>query len=247
MRPVLVLLAFTSLAACSPNGDVTVPNADAARFGETEAGAYVLRSIAGKTLPADLFTNESVRVIAIADTLFLHGNGKGTMVSVERVIDESQPQGKIYRNDSAVELTINDGRFELEFVCNDVIVLAACAAPPHMKGAIDGTALNADFAMMQRVPQRFEKVAGPSNVVKVDIPATERLTVGLGGTLQLSARVLDAQGGTINGRVPSWKSLLPSVATVSTSGAVRGVARGITLISAHVDGRSDTVSVHVEP
>ena len=246
MRTGIALLALGTLWACSPNNDVTTPNADVTRFGDGEAGIYALQSVANKALPAEVFTNEYGRVVAIADTLFLFGNGKGTNLTVERVFDESQPQGTVYRFESALNYTLDGNRMAVEFICNDVIALAACAAPPHLKGAFDGSALNFDFAMMQRVPQRFTKVAGPSSVASIQIAQVDRLTLRVGQTLQLATTIRDGGGNIVSGKVVAWRTIIRGAATVDNAGTVRGVARGITLVSAFVDGRADTVSVHVE-
>jgi hypothetical protein len=247
MRTRLALLALGTLSACSPNNDVTTPDDVATRFGDGEAGVYALQSVSGKSLPTEIITNESVRVIAIADTLFLFGNGKGTNVTVERVIDGSSTQGTVYRYESALTYTLDGSRLTVEFICNDVIALAACIAPPHLKGALDGTALNLDFAIAQRVPQRFTKAAGLSNVTSVQISPLDRLTVGVGKTLQLATTIRNAEGNVVTGRAVTWRTIIPGAATVSSAGTVYGVARGITLVSAFVDGRADTVSIHVEP
>ena len=160
MRTELALLAFaaSALAACSPNNDVTTPNADVTRVGDGGAGAYALQSVNGKSLPADVVTNEYVRVAAVADTLFLFENGTGANVSVERITDSEHPQGLMTRWESSFKYTLEGGRLSVEYYCNDVLVLASCAAPPHLLGSLDGTALNVDFALGQRVPQRFGKV-----------------------------------------------------------------------------------------
>ena len=247
MRTELALLAFTAaVAACSPNSDVTTPNADATRFGDGVAGAYALQSVSGKSLPADVLTNDFVRVSAVADTLFLFENGTGANVSVERVTDAEHPQGVVYRWESSFKYTLEGDRLSVEYYCNDVLVLASCAAPPHLRGTVDGAALTADFALGRRVPQLFTKVAGPSAVASVEISPLGQITLGVGETLQLAATVRDASGNTVGGKNPTWRTIIAGAATVSNAGSVRAVAKGITLVTAFVDGRADTVTVHVE-
>ena len=249
MRTELALLAFAggALGACSPNNDVTTPNADAARFGDGVAGAYALQSVNGKSLPADVTVNDFIRVAAVADTLFLFENGTGANVTVERLTDAEHPQGVVDRYEGSFKYTLEGNRLAVEYYCNDVLVLAACAAPPHLRGTFDGMALNVDFAMVQRAPQRFTKVAGPSAVASVAIAAPERLTLKPGATLELAADVRDASGNRVSGKSPTWRTIITGAATVSNTGLVRGVTKGITLVTAFVDGRADTVTVHVEP
>jgi hypothetical protein len=249
MRTELALLTVVAgaLVACSPNNDVTTPNADAARFGDGIPGAYALQSVSGKSLPADVVTNEYVRVASVADTLFLFENGTGANVSVERITDEAHPQGVVRRWEAFLKYTLDGNRLSVEYYCNDVIVLASCAAPPHLRGTFDAAGLNVDFAMQQRVPQRFTKVAGPSAVASVEISPLDRLTLKPGATLQLAAAVRDAAGNTVSGKNPTWRTIITGAATVTNAGVVRGVTKGITLVTAFVDGRADTVTVHVEP
>jgi hypothetical protein len=248
MRTELALLALAAtVAACSPTNDVTTPNADAARFGDGTAGAYALQSVNGKSLPAETSANDYVRVAAVADTLFLFEDGTGANVSVERIVDAEHPQGVVDRWESSLKYTLEGNRLTVEYHCNDVLVLASCAAPPHLRGAFDGTALTVDFALLQKVPQRFTKVAGPSAVASVVIAPAGSLTLKPGATLQLTAAIHDRNGNAVTGRSPTWRTIMAGAATVSNAGVVRGVAKGITLITAFVDGRADTVTVHVEP
>ncbi len=69
----------------------------------------------------------------------------------------------------------------------------------------------------------------------------------VGGTIGLSARVLDAAGTPITGRTATWTSTNPSVATVSSTGVVTGAAPGQVTISASVGGRASTATVVVTP
>ena len=248
MRKELALLVFgAAAAACSPNNDGITPNGDVARFGDGVAGAYALQSVNGKALPAEVLTNEYVRVAAVADTLFLFENGTGANVSVERLTDEEHPQGATFRWEASLKYTLEGGRLSVEYYCNDVLVLASCAAPPHLRGALDGTTLDIDFALGHRVPQRFTKVAGPSAVASVAISPVDRLTLKPGATLQLAAAIQDANGNGVSGKTPTWRTIITGAATVNNTGLVRGVTKGITLVTAFVDGRADTVTVHVEP
>src|SRR6266851_2879166 len=74
-------------------------------------------------------------------------------------------------------------------------------------------------------------------------PAPAGLLVG--ATLQLSAVTKDAAGATLSGRVVTWSSSAPAVATVSASGLVTGVAAGSATITATSEGKSGTATVTV--
>lgn len=68
--------------------------------------------------------------------------------------------------------------------------------------------------------------------------------LGVGQTLQLSATPLTATG-TVTSGVATWSTSAASVATVSASGLVTGVAAGTATISAAVGGKSGTATITV--
>src|SRR6266571_4158567 len=96
-------------------------------------------------------------------------------------------------------------------------------------------------------------------------------TVSVGGTLQLTATPLDANGNPLSGRAVSWTTSAPgvatvdangnplsgrtvtwvssntAVATVSASGLVTGVAPGSATITATSEGKSGTAAITVNP
>jgi hypothetical protein len=74
-------------------------------------------------------------------------------------------------------------------------------------------------------------------------PATG--SVRIGATLQFTATPRDANGGAFSGKTITWVSSAPTVATVSTSGVVTGVAKGSVTISATTDGVTGTAAVTV--
>ena len=69
--------------------------------------------------------------------------------------------------------------------------------------------------------------------------------VRVGGTVQLTAVIKDAAGNVLTGRVVTWASSVPAVATVSASGLVTGVAAGAITITATSEGKSGTAAVNV--
>jgi uncharacterized protein YjdB len=69
----------------------------------------------------------------------------------------------------------------------------------------------------------------------------------VGGTLALTALVLDSAGGVLDGRPVSWSSSDEGVARVSDAGVVTGVAPGTATIGAEAEGRSASASVVVTP
>lgn len=84
----------------------------------------------------------------------------------------------------------------------------------------------------------------PVPVASVTIdPATA--TLRLGETQQLTAVALDARGDTLTDRVVTWTSSDARVATVTSSGAVRGTGLGTATITASSEGKSGTATVTV--
>ncbi|NIR46708.1 MAG: hypothetical protein GWN99_20085 [Gemmatimonadetes bacterium] len=70
-------------------------------------------------------------------------------------------------------------------------------------------------------------------------------TIIAGEQLALSATLLSADGDTIFERSPEWSSPDTLIATVSASGMVTGVGRGLVEIVAKADDAADTASVRV--
>lgn len=95
---------------------------------------------------------------------------------------------------------------------------------------------------------------GKSDTATIDVvvPPVASVTVAPstasvveGQTIQLAATTHDANGALLTDRVVSWVSSNPSTATVSSSGAVLGVAQGSATIMATSEGRSGSASVTV--
>jgi len=72
-------------------------------------------------------------------------------------------------------------------------------------------------------------------------------TVAVGANATLVAEVLDGAGKTLTGIKVVWASDDPSIATVSSSGVVTGVATGVVHIAASAVGKSAIAEVTVNP
>lgn len=84
----------------------------------------------------------------------------------------------------------------------------------------------------------------PVSLVRVN-PASANMRVG--GSVTLSAQALDAAGGVVPGLSTAWKSSNPSIASVSGSGVVTGIAPGSATLTATVAGLNGVVAVTVQP
>ena len=70
-------------------------------------------------------------------------------------------------------------------------------------------------------------------------------TVLVGQTVQLTATPKDANGSPLTGRVVTWASSAPAVATVSASGLVTSVAAGSATLTATSEGKNGTATITV--
>ncbi|MEO6443754.1 MAG: Ig-like domain-containing protein, partial [Gemmatimonadaceae bacterium] len=74
-------------------------------------------------------------------------------------------------------------------------------------------------------------------------PSSGALIVGR--QLQLIATLTDAVGNAIPGRITTWSSSSPAIASVSSTGLVTALARGNAVITASAEGKSATASITV--
>lgn len=70
-------------------------------------------------------------------------------------------------------------------------------------------------------------------------------TISVGQTVTLSATTKDANGNVLTGRTVTWSSSNTSIATVSSTGVVTGVAAGTATITATSEGKTGTSTVTV--
>ena len=76
-------------------------------------------------------------------------------------------------------------------------------------------------------------LGAPATTVQVSLPSNELL---VGTEMQATATLLDASGEQVTGRTVAWQSANPSIATVNSTGTVKGVNEGDVNVSAIVDG-----------
>ena len=87
-------------------------------------------------------------------------------------------------------------------------------------------------------------VSGAIPVASVSVvPGTGSVQVGQ--SLQFAATPRDAAGNPLSGRVVSWTSSDPAVATVDATGRAVGVSAGTTVLRATSEGQSGTASLSV--
>lgn len=93
----------------------------------------------------------------------------------------------------------------------------------------------------------------PSNPV-IPVPAVARVSVtpasasvDVGATVQLAAVVYDAAGNPLQGRSITWSSSANTIASVTATGTVAGIAPGTATITAVAEGRQGSSEVTVLP
>lgn len=90
---------------------------------------------------------------------------------------------------------------------------------------------------------------GRATLTVLDVPvavvtiAPETMALVPGGSRQLAATILDANGRALAGRPMAWSSSDSATVTVTTSGVVTGVAPGTANVTASVGGKSAVATV----
>lgn len=96
-----------------------------------------------------------------------------------------------------------------------------------------------------------QSASAPITVTPVPVASValdkSTLNLNVGGTGQVVASMFAADGSPLSGRVPTWSSSSPAVASVSSTGLVTGLALGTTVVTATIEGRSASVTVNVVP
>ena len=72
-------------------------------------------------------------------------------------------------------------------------------------------------------------------------------TVAVGDSIRYTAVARDSTGTVMLNRRFAWSTVNPAIATVDSTGTVKGVANGVTQVIASVGGRADTSDVRVQP
>jgi uncharacterized protein YjdB len=87
--------------------------------------------------------------------------------------------------------------------------------------------------------------AAPPVAVSTVAVSPSPVNVQVGGTVQMSAVTKDSNGNTLTGRAISWSSSNTSVASVSATGVVNGIAAGTAQITATSEGKSGNAAATV--
>src|SRR2546425_12019223 len=120
--------------------------------------------------------------------------------------------------------------------------IATVSASGVVTGAAAGSAMITATSEGQGGTAAITVLSAPVASVTVS-PASAGVTVG--GTTQLTVTLKDASGNPLTGRVVTWVSSAPTVATVTGTGLVSGVTAGSATITATSGGQSGSAGVTV--
>jgi hypothetical protein len=96
-----------------------------------------------------------------------------------------------------------------------------------------------------------ENATGGSTITVSSVPVASvsvspaSVSLGAGATRQLTANPKDGSGNALTGRIVTWSSGNTAVATVNSSGMVRGVAAGTANVTATCEGQQGVSAVTV--
>ena len=85
---------------------------------------------------------------------------------------------------------------------------------------------------------------GPAPVADVTVHPNSA-SVDIGHTLQLTVTSTDAAGDTVSGRVVTWATNAPALATVSSTGLVTALSEGTVIIEATSEGHTGALALTV--
>lgn len=94
-------------------------------------------------------------------------------------------------------------------------------------------------------PALLTVITDSNQVASVMVTPTSS-TIGVGETVQLTARALNAMGATIFGKIFAWSTSKPAIVTVDNAGLATGIAPGTANITSMVDEiQSNSATVQV--
>lgn len=219
-RPMTWKSADTTIASVSALGLVTAVGPGTTSVGATAEGktgaAQVVVTSPTPTPVASVSVNPTTAALVIGSTL--------TISATVRDANGGTLSGRVVTwtsSDAAVATVSNSG-----------VVTAVATGNATITATSEGK--NATAAVtVSAIPVASVTVAPPSASLLV------------GGTTTLTTVTKDADGNVLSGRVVTWTSSAPSIATVSSSGVVTGVGAGDATITATSEGRSGTASISV--
>jgi len=206
-----VVLWFTnnaSVATVTSTGIVT---------GQSAGNAVITATSEGKSATTAVTVNtRSPNAVVVTPAQVLIQEGSTSQLTVQ-VLDNA---GSVIPN-SAVTFSSSDA------------AVATVSATGLVSGVLPGKATISATSGGKTGTAEVTVTATPVASVVVT-PSQPLITVGR--SIQLTAQALNASGQPLNGRTVLWSSSTPGIATVSSTGFVRGISAGSTVVFASIDG-----------
>lgn len=181
--------------------------------------------------PAKIVLSPAGGKVAVGKTLALFAtvtDSKGTVLQSAPIAWQSQNTSKATVSGNADEGTVTG------VAAGEVRIIASA-------GSVADTA---NIAVS--VEDEGEGAGSDTVAVAVSIAPRVDTIATVGGTTDLTARLLNSEGSVLQGTL-SWASLDAGIATVNNSGTVNGVAQGLARITATYVSMIDTAWVYVQP
>jgi trimeric autotransporter adhesin len=218
-----------SVATVSPAGVVTGVAAGTATIGATTDG---ITGTAAVTIVASGGTTDpDVSSLTVnPGSLSLTPGNSGQVIATAR-----DGNGNVLTNKPIAWSTSNSG---VATVSQTGVVSAVSTGSAAITATSGGLSAAATITVLT------SGGGGPVPVANVAVTPSSS-TIQAGGNVQLTATTRDNGGNVLVGRVVTWASSNPSVATVSATGAVAAVTAGAAVITASSEGINGSATITV--
>jgi len=244
-------ITFTDYGLVANGDTVTVsPTFDATGGTITSDGKYTAGSTAGSyRVIATALVNNSGNTVADTSQITIGG---GTPVPVATVTVAPNPASVAVGATVQLTATLKDANGNtltgrtVAWTTSNASFATVNSSSGLVSGVAVGTATITATSEGKSGKSAVTVVAGtPAPVATVTVTPNPA-SVAVGGTVQLTATLKDANGNTLTGRTVAWTTSNASFATVNSgTGLVSGVAAGSATITATSEGKSGTSAVTV--
>ncbi|HEY0928588.1 MAG TPA: Ig-like domain-containing protein [Gemmatimonas sp.] len=220
-RTITYASSAATIATVSATGVVTGVAAGSATITATSEGKNATAEITVTPVPV-----ASISITPTSDTLV--AGDTATFVAAVRDAQNNVLTGRL--------INFTSSATNIATVSANGLVTAVAAGTARIMAASEGRTVEATILVTPRV-------------IPVATVTVARLvdTLLVGDSVTFTATARDAQNNVLTGRTFTWTSATGTVATISNSGLVRGIAAGTSVISATSEGKTGTATVVVRP
>ncbi|BAH37248.1 MAG TPA: hypothetical protein DGD08_00480 [Gemmatimonas aurantiaca] len=220
-RTITYTSSAATIATVSATGVVTGVAAGSAEIAATSEGKTATAQITVTPVPV-----ASISITPTSDTLVA-----GDTASLRATVRDAQNNvltGRVVNFTSSAT--------NIATVSATGLVTAVAAGTARITAASEGRTVEATILVTARVvPVAMVTVA----------PVIDTILVG--DSVVFTATARDSQNNVLTGRTFTWASSTGTIATISNSGLVRGIAAGTATITATSEGKTGTATVLVQP